>query len=84
MDASKNLCNKEHQFLLEKKQRGKVSCVRILKFVDLIGNHHLFQIFHTLLYVTNSFCHGEHQMFWKRRTWISGFLRKHINIWLTY
>ena len=48
MNASKNLCDREHQLLLEKKQRCKVSCVKVLKFVDLLGSLYLFQLLHTL------------------------------------
>ena len=48
MDASKNHCDRQLQLLLEKKQRCKVSCAKVLKFVDLLGSLYLFQLLHTL------------------------------------
>ena len=34
--------------LLEKKERCKISCVKLLKFADLIGSHYLDQLLHIL------------------------------------
>ena len=54
MDASKNLCDRKNQLLLEMKERCEISCAKILKFIDLLGSQYLFQILQTLLTANNS------------------------------
>ena len=52
--SSKDLCDRDHQLLLKKKEKCTVSCVKMLKFVDSVGSHYLVQILRTLIFVSKS------------------------------
>ena len=55
--------------LLEKKERCKISCVKLLKFVDLIGSHYLDQLLHILTLKTIVKMLGKVDVFKKHLRW---------------